>query len=100
MVSYQSVPKKCVTLEDQTMSYDKVTQASNLVIGTKQTLKALEHGTIKELIIAEDADRKVVHKIEALARKKDVPVITVDSMKKLGKACGIDVGAATVGITR
>ena len=36
---------------------------------------------------------------EGLAQKNDVPITYVDSMKKLGKACGIEVGAATVAIT-
>lgn len=82
------------------MSYDKVTQVTKIVIGTKQTLKALEEGTLQEVIIATDADRRVVQKVEAMAKKKNVPISFVDSMKKLGKACGIDVGAATVGITK
>lgn len=82
------------------MSYEKVTQADELVIGTKQTLKALENGSIKEVIVAEDADRRVVQKVETIAMKKKVPILKVESMKKLGKACGIDVGAATVGITK
>ena len=38
------------------MSYEKVKQARKLVIGTKQTLKAIKNGIVKEVIIAEDAD--------------------------------------------
>jgi large subunit ribosomal protein L7A len=30
----------------------------------------------------------------------NVPILYVDSMKKLGKACGIEVGASTVAIIR
>ncbi|WP_026673490.1 50S ribosomal protein L7ae-like protein [Alkalihalobacterium bogoriense] len=82
------------------MSYEKVTQAEDLVIGTKQTLKALETGNVKELVIAEDADRRVVMKVRTVAQRKSIPIITVDSMKKLGKACGIDVGASTVAIIK
>lgn len=82
------------------MSYDKVSQAEKLIIGTKQTIKALETEIAKEVIIAADADRRVIAKVETLARAKGIPIITVDSMKKLGKACGIDVGAATVTLTK
>ncbi|SES16958.1 large subunit ribosomal protein L7A [Salipaludibacillus aurantiacus] len=32
------------------MSYEKVVQAANKVVGTKQTLKALENEQVKELI--------------------------------------------------
>ena len=34
------------------------------------------------------------------ANEIEVPVKYVDSMKKLGKACGIDVGAAAVAIIK
>jgi len=80
------------------MSYEKVTQASDIVIGKKQTMKALKAGQIRELIIAEDADRHILDELLLLAEEARVPIVKVDSMKKLGKACGIDVGAATVAI--
>ncbi len=100
VILYRSVPEKPVALEDETMSYEKVTQAENVVIGTKQTIKALEQGNAIEVIIANDADARVVNKVQLLAQKKGVPITTVDSMKKLGKVCGIDVGAATVTLTK
>ncbi|WP_227938916.1 50S ribosomal protein L7ae-like protein [Alkalihalobacillus deserti] len=78
------------------MSYEKVLQAKDLVIGTKQTLKALDEGIVTEVFIAKDAEYRVIYKVEALARAKEIPLLYVDSMKKLGKACGIEVGAATV----
>jgi len=80
------------------MSYEKVTQANDVVIGKKQTMKALKAGQIRELIIAEDADRHILDELLLLAEEARVPIVKVDSMKKLGKACGIDVGAATVAI--
>ncbi|GGH85412.1 large subunit ribosomal protein L7A [Pullulanibacillus pueri] len=83
------------------MSYEKVTQAiSDIIIGTKQSLKALKDDRIKEVVIADDADTYVTGRIVDLAKEKQVPVFTVDSMKKLGKACGIDVGAAVVAIKK
>lgn len=76
------------------MSYEKVAQANQLVVGTKQTLKALESGAVHEVFIANDADRRVTAKVIQLSEKSGISVVYVDSMKKLGKACGIDVGAA------
>lgn len=82
------------------MSYEKVIQArNNILIGTKQMLKALKNNEAKEVIIAIDADWHVTNKILEAAREKSIPVIEVESMKKLGIACGIDVGTATVAIT-
>lgn len=80
------------------MSYEKVSQAQSIIVGTKQTIKALEDGIVREIVIADDADHRVIHKVLVLAQEKSIPIIKVDSMKKLGKACGIDVGAATVAI--
>jgi large subunit ribosomal protein L7A len=82
------------------MSYEKVLQANDLVIGTKQTLKALDEGIVSEVFIAKDAEYRVIYKVEALAKAKDIPLLYVDSMKKLGKACGIEVGAATVALRK
>ncbi|BBU37835.1 50S ribosomal protein L7ae-like protein [Aeribacillus sp. FSL K6-1121] len=82
------------------MSYEKVAQAEKVIIGTKQTVKALKNDTVKEVIIAVDADPKVTNKVVQLAEEKEVPLIKVDSMKKLGKACGIEVGAAAVAIIK
>lgn len=80
------------------MSYEKVSQASGIIVGTKQTLKAIKNGEVKEVIIAEDADRRVTNKVVAVAKERQVPVVRVESTKKLGKACGIEVGAAAVAI--
>ena len=80
------------------MSYEKVLQAQKFVIGTKQTVKALKEGNVRELIIASDADSKLTSKVVEEALEINVPILYVDSMKKLGKACGIEVGASTVAI--
>jgi large subunit ribosomal protein L7A len=73
-------------------------QAQKFVIGTKQTVKALKDGNVRELIIANDADAKVTAAVVKVALDINVPILYVDSMKKLGKACGIEVGASTVAI--
>ncbi|TYS54547.1 50S ribosomal protein L7ae-like protein [Sutcliffiella horikoshii] len=80
------------------MSYEKVMQANTFIVGTKQTVKALKSGTVKEVVIAEDADVIVTQKVVQTANEYNIPVLKVDSMKKLGKACGIEVGASAVAI--
>lgn len=82
------------------MSYEKVLQAEHIIIGTKQTVKALKSGTVIEIVVATDADHKVISKVVQTAKEMAVPISYVDSMKKLGRACKIDVGAAAVAITR
>ncbi|WP_174615391.1 50S ribosomal protein L7ae-like protein [Virgibacillus ihumii] len=81
------------------MSYEKVAQVkSNLIIGTKQTLKAIRNGQVSEVFIADDADHHITEKIELLADEMNVSCKRVDSMKRLGEACGIDVGASAAAV--
>ncbi|MBM4764947.1 50S ribosomal protein L7ae-like protein [Bacillus sp. B15-48] len=80
------------------MSYEKVLQAKKITIGTKQTVKALSTNSVLEVIIAEDADQNLKELIIDQTLKTGVKVSYVDSMKKLGNACGINVKAAAVAI--
>lgn len=83
------------------MSYEKVAQLqSRIIIGMKQTLKAMKNGSVSEVYIAEDADLFVKEMVETLAEELNIPLQRVEFMKKLGAACGIDVGASTVAIKR
>lgn len=81
------------------MSYEKVEQAKKTIIGTKQTVKAIKSGVVKEVFIAEDADKKLVAPIIGETTIRGIKVSYVDSREKLGRACGIQVGAAVVAIT-
>lgn len=80
------------------MSYEKVKQAKEKIVGTKKVMKAIESGRLVEVIIASDAESRITDPILALCRERHLPVTTVDSMKKLGRACGIEVGAAAVAL--
>jgi large subunit ribosomal protein L7A len=80
------------------MSYEKVLQAKEVIIGTKQTVKAIKEGRVKTLVIATDADTRVTSKVMQIAEQSQIPILYVDSMKKLGKACGIEVAASAVAI--
>lgn len=83
------------------MSYEKVTKLkSHLIIGTKQTLKALNKGEVSEVFIADDADDHVTSRVAELAKGLGVPCHHVDSKKKLGKASGVEVGASTVAVKK
>lgn len=83
------------------MSYEKVTKAkSRTIIGTKQTLKSMRNGDVSEVYIANDADQQITQKVASLANELGIPCQRVDSMKKLGAACGIEVGASTVAIKK
>ena len=81
------------------MPYNRVTQLqSRIIIGMKQTLKAMNNGEVSEIFIAQDVDQFITDKVIDEAKRLDVPYTLVDSKKKLGEACNIDVNASVVAI--
>ena len=70
------------------------------VIGVKQTKKAAEQDKLEMVFIASDADQRVVGPIRELCESKGISINTANTMKQLGKAAGIYVGAAIAGILR
>lgn len=70
------------------------------VAGMKQTMKAVEADRVLAVYIAKDADERLVSKVADLCRIKGVSVIEAESMKILGKACGIDVGTAVAAVLK
>ncbi|WP_284642731.1 ribosomal L7Ae/L30e/S12e/Gadd45 family protein [Paenibacillus silviterrae] len=80
------------------MSYEEVKQAANIITGTKQATKVVELGKATEVFVAKDADPRITIKMVNLCKKLGVKVTYVESMKMLGKACGIEVGAAMAAV--
>ncbi|MDP4180040.1 MAG: ribosomal L7Ae/L30e/S12e/Gadd45 family protein [Bacillota bacterium] len=75
-------------------------KSSKKTIGVRQSLKAVENGLAGTVYIAKDADEKVVRNIKDMCLSNQVQVVYIDSMKQLGKACGIEVGAAVACILK
>ncbi len=80
--------------------FEELKNQDKLVVGTKQSLKIIKEGKAKTLFIAKDAERHIIKNVEEEAKALHIQVVYVESMKKLGKACGIEVGAATVVILK
>mgnify|MGYP005971671585 FL=1 len=74
--------------------------AHNKVVGVKQLKKALRDGAAQKVFVAEDADPKLTDPICESCRGAAVPVEMVPTMAELGKACGIEVGAAVAALLR
>lgn len=79
---------------------EQLKDQKKLVIGTKQALKAVKEGRAQTLFIAKDAEKHVTRSVEEAAKELNIQVVYVESMKKLGKACGISVSAATAVILK
>ena len=80
----------------ETLNFKKVTK----VIGIKQSVKAVEKGTAAEVYIADDADARLISPLQQACRIQNVPFVTGHSMEELGRACGIDVGAAAITVLK
>ena len=65
-----------------------------IVVGTKQLKKAVNAGRARYVFLAENADPAITEPIEMMCREFHIEFAWVPSMMDLGKACGIEVGAA------
>lgn len=77
---------------------DEIKAARRKVVGTKQTLKALEKGEALLVLVARDAEEKVSRPVVALSEAGGTEIRLVDSMVELGSMCGIKVKAAAAAI--
>ncbi len=71
-----------------------------IVVGAKQLRKALKAGNALRVYLASNADPAITEPIENLCREAQVEFTWVDTMQDLGKACGIEVGAAAAAAVR
>jgi len=72
----------------------------NKVVGTKQVKRAINNQEAEIVYIAKDADRRIKDEISKACNEKQIEIIYVDSMEKLGEACKIDVNAATAALLK
>ena len=72
----------------------------NKTVGVRQSLKALEKNIVKTLFIAKDADDRVTANLIKHCEMNSIDIVYVDSMKQLGKACGIEVNAAVAALLK
>jgi large subunit ribosomal protein L7A len=82
------------------MSDDKGLQEAHVKIGTKQTMRMIRLGIAEEVYVAQDADPRITVQIVALCEELSIKITYVDTMKNLGKACGIEIGAAMAAIVK
>ncbi|MCL6451790.1 MAG: ribosomal L7Ae/L30e/S12e/Gadd45 family protein [Acetobacteraceae bacterium] len=80
------------------MPLDRLRRAKRKTVGTKQTAKAVDRGQARVVFVASDAEPHVVEGVVRACRERSVEVVFVESMGDLGRACGIEVGAASAAI--
>ena len=71
---------------------------NTVVTGRKQTLRAIQNGKAKTVYMAKDAQPDVCAQIEAACKAAGIECIQADSMRQLGAAAGIAVGASACAV--
>lgn len=75
-------------------------KSARKVVGIKQLRRAMEAAQVKNAYIACDADPRLTEPLIFLCEQSGIPCDCTRTLRQLGTACGIDVGAAAVGILR
>ncbi len=71
-----------------------------ILVGAKQLRKGLENGSIAAVYLAENADPNVTEPLAQLCDSVNIQPVWVQGKAELGRACGIDVGAAAAGVAK
>lgn len=80
-------------------SIDNLVKSSSKLVGMKQVLRSvIESDAIWCVVIAQNADKAIKDKILSEVKSKSIEVMYCKDMQTLGAICGIDVGAAVVGL--
>tara|TARA_Y100000310_G_C20630748_1_gene788532 strand:+ start:1240 stop:1572 length:333 start_codon:yes stop_codon:yes gene_type:complete len=68
--------------------------------GANETTKAVERGTAKLVLVAEDVNPpEVIMHLEPLCKEKDSIFVKVPSREELGAAAGLNLPTASIAIT-
>ncbi len=73
---------------------------NKIVIGKKQTLRALSRNEAVKIYISKDADLHVTKPITDACKEHNVEIVYFDTMKELGSVCGINVNAAAAAVLK
>ena len=78
---------------------EKLKEASK-VVGTRRVLRSIQAGEAAEVYVARDADLFILRQVKKACEDAGVRMVEVDSMKELGRACGIEVKTASAAIVK
>lgn len=74
--------------------------SGNKVVGAKQSRRAIQEGLARKVFLASDAAPALTAPLLRLCRQASVPVTASRTMRELGQAAGIQVGAAVAAVLK
>ena len=72
----------------------------SLAVGAKQLKKAVRAGKAARVYLAENADPALTQPLAELCGEYQIQITWVADMADLGRACGIEVGAAAAAVLK
>ncbi len=63
-------------------------------VGTRTTIRAIEAGDALHVFVADDADLFITRRVTELCAERKIDYTRVETMKKLGEYCGVNVKTA------
>ncbi len=82
------------------MSLDLIKDGKKRTVGTRETRKALEKGLLEGIFIAMDAEHRLVKPLIVAAKASGISIYYVETMKKLGAVCEVEVDTAIAGVLK
>lgn len=73
---------------------------SKKTVGTRTTMRAIEAGNAVHVFVADDADLFITRRVTELCSERNVEYTRVDTMKKLGEYCGVNVKTACCALVK
>lgn len=73
---------------------ETVLDREKLIVGARQSMKALVNGRVSEVYMAEDSDEFIKKDFIRECSVKSINIVRYGTMAELGRACGIEIGAA------
>lgn len=78
---------------------EKAKKKGKVKIGVNEVTKAIERGSAKLVLIAQDVDPiEIVMHLPLICREKNIPCSAVKTKKELGEKAGIAVGTAAIAV--
>jgi len=75
----------------------KIAKSGKIKIGINEVTKAIERGTAKLVVIAEDVSpAEIVMHLPVIAKEKNIPFTYSKTKQELGNAVGITAGASSI----
>jgi len=79
---------------------EELKAAAKKAVGTKAVLRALKAGEAVRVYVANDVDTFLYQKIVRAVEEAGMRPVRVESVKELGRVCGLTIGCAAAATLR